>query len=109
MKIHVEIFLAAQLLQREQGTFTAQDIVDRVRQEWGDERPGVSTHASAHCVANAKANTATPYNYLWRIEHGRYRCFDPARDQPHPSRAGRPAQPVERDVPVAYRWALRGI
>lgn len=106
MKIHSEIYLAAQMLEHEQGTFTVQELLDRVRQEWGDERPGLRTHATAHCVANTQQNTGAPYNYLWRIDHGIYRCFDPRRDSPHPSREGRPTQPKRADVPIEHRWLL---
>ena len=51
MKIHVEIYLAAQMLQRERGTFSTSELVERVRKKFGDERLGVQTHAAAHCVA----------------------------------------------------------
>ena len=106
MKIHAEVYLAAHMLQREQGTFSASEVVERVRQEFGDERPGVQTHASAHCVANARLNTAYINNYLWWLDRGCYRCFDPARDTPHPDRVGGRDRPPLSDVLLKYRWLL---
>jgi hypothetical protein len=106
LKIHVEVYLAAQMLQREQGDFSAQDLVNRVRLLWDDARPGIYTHTTAHCVANAPLNTGTGYNYLWRLSHGEYRCFDPERDVPHSSRTACAHQPGLADVPESYRWLL---
>jgi hypothetical protein len=94
-QIHIEIYLASHMLQREQGTFSVIELVDRVGQEFGDDRPGVQTHASAHCVANAPLNTTYINNYLWRLDHGRYRCFDPTRDMPHPDRVGGRTHPYQ--------------
>ncbi|MBC8264591.1 MAG: hypothetical protein H8E47_10765 [Anaerolineales bacterium] len=107
MKIHVEIYVAAHMLQREQGTFSAIELVDRVRQEFGDTRPGVQVHATSHCVANKPLYTGYINNYLWQLEHGRYRCFDPARDTPHPDRVGGRIHPPLPDVPPKYRWLLQ--
>ncbi|MBL7202064.1 MAG: hypothetical protein ISS56_18140 [Anaerolineae bacterium] len=106
MKIHVEIYLAAHMLERAKGTFAPSELVDRVRKEFGDHRPGVKTHAHAHCVANAPLNTGYINNYLWRITDGVYRCFDPMQDTPHPDRIGGRHQPDWQDVPPEYRWLL---
>ena len=97
-KIHVEVFVAAQLLGRSQGTFMAEDLRREIEQRFGDTRPGVNTHVSAHCVANAPKNAATVYNYLWRLEQGRLRAFDPTTDQPHPTRANAAHVPRWGDV-----------
>ena len=91
LKIHVEIYLAEHMLQREQGPFSPSELVARVRKEFGDTRPGVQAHATSHCVANKALHTAYVNNYLWNLGHGRYRCFDPAQDTPHPERVAGPA------------------
>jgi hypothetical protein len=57
-------------------------------------------------VANAARHTGYILNYLWRIERGVYRCFDPTQDQPHPSRVNGRHQPDWQDVPSTYRWLL---
>ena len=106
MKIHVEIYLASLLLARERNTFTRRDIIDRVEAEFGDSRPGVGTHASAHTVANARKNTQVVYNYLWRVCRGNYRCYDPSRDVPHPSRRDSASRPSARDVPWKYFYLI---
>ena len=106
MDIHVEIYLAAQLLERERETFSAAELIERVREEFGDTRSGVETHAHTHCVANSPLNTSYVNNYLWRIERGMYRCFDLARDTPHPDRVGGRHRPEIQDIPPKYHWLL---
>lgn len=106
LKIHVEIYLAAQMLQREQRTFSASELVERVRQEFGDTRPGVRTHADSHCVANKPLHAAYINNYLWHLGKGQYRCFDPSHDTPHPDRIGGRYHPLVEDVPADYQWLL---
>jgi hypothetical protein len=106
VKIHVEVFVAAQLLTRSQGTFTAEELRHEIQQRFGDTRPGVNTHISAHCVANAPRHAGTVHNYLWRLDHGLLRAFDPAEDHPHPSRANASWVPNREDVPSEYRYLL---
>lgn len=106
LKIHAEIYLTAQMLQREQDTFSSGELVARVRDEFGDTRPGVQTHATSHCVANKPLHTAYVNNYLWQLDRGQYRCFDPARDTPQPDRVGGRDHPPLEDVPAEYRWLL---
>ncbi len=103
MTIHVEVYLASRMLGRQHGDFARSELIERVRREFGDNRPGVSTYATAHAVANAPKNTTVVYNYLWRLDLGRYRCFDPARDRPHPTRIDARHQPRRVDVPHMYR------
>ena len=107
VKIHVEIYLASRLLSRSgDGTFSLQELVQRVRSEFGDERHGVVTQAGGYCVANSPANAPTVRNYLWRLDQGRYRCFDARGDVPHPSRSHSPVQPIPEEVPQDYRDLL---
>lgn len=107
MTIQVEVFVASQLLSRTQGTFTTGQLRRDVKRLFCDTRPGMSTHASSHCVANARRNAGTVYNYLWRLAKGLFRVFDPSTDQPHPTRANASHLPNEDDVPVEYRYLLR--
>jgi hypothetical protein len=100
--IHVEVFVASQVLGRRQEKFTAEALRREVEQLFDDTRPGVSTHILAHCVANAPRNAATVYNYLWRLEQGLFRVFDPSRDRPHASRANAACLPLLKDVPTEY-------
>lgn len=110
VKIHMEVFVASQLLSRSQRTFTAEDLRVEIRRLFGDARPGVDTQISAHCVANAPKNAGTVHNYLWRLGHGLYRVFEPARDLPHSSRRRAGHAPHTEDVPMEYRFLLtRGI
>jgi hypothetical protein len=106
LKIHVEIYLAAQMLKRKQGTFSSGELVGRIQQKFGDTRPGVQTHATSHCVANKPLHTAYANNYLWQLGRGQYRCFDPARDTPHPDRLGGRDRPPLEDVPSEYHHLL---
>ena len=106
MKIHVEVFLTAQILAQNQDSFTPEELRKEIERRFGDTRPGIQTHISAHCVANAPKNTAVVSNYLWRLTDGRLRPFDPAKDQPHPSREDSRTSPDPRDVPAEYERLL---
>jgi len=76
VKIHVAVYLASRMLAGKKKTFTAKELIDRVRQEFDDWRPGVTFYVTSHAVANAKKATGVVYNYLWRTRYGIYRCFD---------------------------------
>jgi hypothetical protein len=106
LKIHVEVFIAAHLLAQDQGTFKPEDLRREIERRFEDTRPGVQTHISAHCVANTPKNAAVVSNYLWRLPEGRLRPYDPAKDQPHPSRADARTTPNPTDVPASYRYLL---
>jgi hypothetical protein len=106
MKIHAEMYLAAHLLEREQGTFSAKELVERVEREFGDTRAGVQAHATSHCVANKPLHTQYINNYLWHLDRGQYRCFDPSHDTPHLDRIGGRDHPPLEDVPLEYRRLL---
>jgi hypothetical protein len=102
IKIHVEVFVASRLLGQRQEAFTAEELRREIEQLFGDMRPGVSTHISAHCVANAPRNAPTVYNYLWRLDHGNLCPFDSGIDRPHPSRADAACLPPVEDVPPEH-------
>jgi len=106
LTIHAEVFLAAKLLSREKTTFTSRELRAKIEEEFGDTRPGVTTHICAHCVANAPKNTFVAYNYLWRVGRGRYRLFDPRSDHPHPTRKGGRTTPDPAGIPPNYQHLL---
>ena len=106
IKIHVEVFVASRLLGQRQEAFTAEELRREIERLFSDMRPGVSTHISAHCVANAPRNAPAVYNYLWRLDHGNLRPFDSRIDRPHPSRADAACLPPVEDVPPQYVYLL---
>ncbi|OQB27228.1 MAG: hypothetical protein BWY10_01521 [Chloroflexi bacterium ADurb.Bin180] len=106
VKIHVAVYLVSRLLAGKKKTFTAKELIDRVRQEFDDWRPGVGSYVSSHAVANANKGTAVVYNYLWNISYGLYQCFDPKHHSPHPSREDAATEPDPGDVPLKYRYLL---
>jgi len=108
MKIHVEVYIASRLLSQEQGTFTLGELVERVHDLFDDMSQGVQTYGSSGAVANAPKNLYVVYNYLWRIGHGLYRCFDPSRDTPLPARAHARREPLPEDVLAQYHHLLTG-
>ncbi len=76
LKIHVEIWLAAALL-HEAGhpTFSPGRLAEEVEHRFGDTRPGVVTHITAHCCASSPKNSAAVHNYLVRTDRGEYRLW----------------------------------
>lgn len=102
LKIHVEVFIASRLLSAEQETFTSTDLRERVKSEFQDERPGVKTHISAHCIANIPLRGPTGYNYIWNVARDEYRIFQFTIDEPHPARVSVLTQPHIEDVPGKY-------
>jgi hypothetical protein len=98
----VEVFIAARLLTQRTGSFSVDDLRREIETRFGDTRPGVMTHITAHCVANAPKNAETVSNYLWRLPDGTLCPFDPTRERPHPSRIGARSMPDRGDVPTAY-------
>ena len=107
MKIHVEVFIASRILGKNQTSFSTEDLIRFIQKEFGDNRPGVTTHATAVCVANAPLNHAVGYNYLWRLGHGDLRPFQPGLDKPNPERDKHQTQPRTEDVPEKYRYFLK--
>lgn len=109
VKIHVGVWLAAGLL-HEQGhaTFAARQLMEEIERRFGDRRPGVYTHVTAHCVANKRQNTATEYSYLFQTGSGEYRLYRQGDALDATRRGGRTA-PDKADVPEQYwdvwrRW-----
>lgn len=107
MKIHVEVFIAAQILGKNQSVFSPQDLMGFIRREFKDERHGINTHVTAASVANAPLNHANGYNYLWRLYQGEYRPFRQGQDLPKSERQNDRSQPLPVDVPEKYYYLLR--
>lgn len=107
MKIHVEVFIASRILGRNQTSFSTEDLIRFIQKEFGDSRPGVTTHVSAVCIANAPLNHAIGYNYLWRLDHGNLRAFQPDVDIPKLERRNHQTQPEAKDVPEKYHYLLK--
>jgi hypothetical protein len=97
-----EAWLATALLHREHPEaedFTLDDIRDRARREFHDERPGVWQHIVSHCVAANRPNPAQ-YRMLHGSARGRRRLYRPG-DPVHPERRGK-IYPEKRDIPERY-------
>ncbi len=106
-KIHVEVFIASQVLEQQQGIFTSADLKHFIKHEFDDERPGIATHISAHCVANAPLNTAHGYNYLWRLSDSKMRTFRSGCDTPIMERLALSSEPEIADLPTNFQYLLR--
>jgi hypothetical protein len=107
----VEVFIAASLLHKEQPGrpgFTIQEIVGRAEREniCGELRPGVSVHASQHCVAN-KAPNPGKHRMLFATGKHTRRLLLPD-DVVHPERTGK-MFPEPEEIPEKYlpllEWA----
>jgi hypothetical protein len=107
----VEVFLATALLHKEnpgRPEFTIQEITDRAQKEniYGEARPGVSVHASQHCVANRPPNPAK-HRMLYATGK-RTRRLLMRGDDVHPERTGK-IFPDAGEVPERYlsllEWA----
>jgi hypothetical protein len=106
-----EAWLATALLHREHPDaedFSLDEIRDRARREFHDDRPGVWQHIVSHCVASNRPNPAQ-YRMLHGSARGRRRLYRPG-DPVHPERKGK-IYPERRDIPQRYRslvdWYLR--
>jgi hypothetical protein len=98
-----EAWLATALLHREHPDaedFGLDEIRDRSRNEFHDQRPGVWQHIVSHCVASNPPNPAQ-YRMLHRSARGRRRLFR-SGDPVHPERKGKTC-PEKRDIPDRYR------
>lgn len=98
-----EAWIATALLQHEHPNaedFSLDEIRDRARKEFHDERPGVWQHIVSHCVASNRPNPAQ-YRMLHSSGRGRRRLYRPG-DPVHPDRRGK-IYPEKRDIPERYR------
>jgi len=107
MKIHVEVFMASRILCQRKPSFSPNEIINFIHTHFNDERHGIPTNVGAACVVNAPMNHPYCYNYLWRINQGEYRTFQPGRDTLSPEKRGFRHQPQKQDVPEKYHHFLR--
>lgn len=101
-----EAWLATALLHREHpdsDDFSLDDIRDRARREFHDDRPGVWQHIVSHCVASNRPNPAQ-YRMLHGSARGRRRLYRPG-DPVHPERKGK-IYPEKRAIPERYHQLL---
>lgn len=97
-----EAWLATALLHREHpdaDDFSLDDIRNRARDEFHDERPGVGRHIIGHCVASNPPSPAQ-YRMLHVSSRGRRRLYREG-DPVHPDRRGK-IYPEKRDIPERY-------
>ena len=97
-----EAWIATALLQKEHPEaegFGLDEIRDRAKREFHDNRPGVWQHIVSHCVASNRPNPAQ-YRMLHRTGRGRRRLYRPG-DPVHPDRRGK-IHPEKRDIPERY-------
>jgi len=107
--MQVEVFVASRLLGEQQEVFTREELYRKVHELFGDERPGLAgVIHSSRLVANRPINAPYIHNYLWLLDNGSLRCFDPAKDHPVRSRTRAPVEPSIREVPPEYAYLLRG-
>jgi hypothetical protein len=106
--VATETWIATALLQREhpeRDDFTIQEIIARVRAEnlTGSLRPGVSVHASTHCVANRDPRPAR-HRMLYATGKRTRRLFRDG-DTANPERTGR-ITPEAESIPERYLHLL---
>ena len=108
----IAVWIAVATMHKEAGNyavFSKRAIAERV--EWHGlckvSQDTVSTHISAHCVANAPANCAVPHRKIYRVGRDRYRLY--RRGDPCDAfRKNCEAAPPASSLPEAYgdlrRW-----
>jgi hypothetical protein len=90
---------------RDQPSFTARQIIDRIRKEQilSFAKSSVQAHIYQHCVANVEPSTGT-YRMLTRLPNSTFRLFRPG-DYSHPERKGK-TRPNRADLPKKYHFLL---
>ena len=108
IRVANEAWLGLALLQHEhpeRASFSAREILDRVKQEQAtpELRPGVQAHIYLHNVANAEPNSAR-YRMFYKLADDTYRLFQPT-DAAHPARKGK-MTPERNELPEKYHYLL---
>jgi hypothetical protein len=99
-----QVWIAVALLHRahpERESFRVQEVIDRVRTEFGEVREGIPVHVSHHAVANVKPSSGR-HRFLFRPQRGRVRLYRPD-DACHPDRERGGKFPRKSDLPERYR------
>lgn len=107
--IHVEVFIASQILRGQKITFSPVEIKNFIKNEFNDDRPGIVAHISSVCVANAPLNHPKGYNYLWSVGEKKYRVFNPKTDKPEIGRENDITCPELKDIPQKFRYLLENV
>lgn len=103
IRIADQVWIAVALLHREHPdaeAFTAPEIIERVRREFGQVSQAISPHIYLHCVANKPPNPGR-YRMLFETATGHWRLYRP-KDATHPGRTGSKCAPKPQQVPAAY-------
>jgi len=107
LRVADECWIALANLHREhpeRRSFTAKEIVDRLRREGGGEvRAGVQPHIYLHNVANL-APSSGRYRMFYKEQNGTYRLYRPG-DYSHPERTGK-TKPKREELPLKYEDLL---
>ena len=108
IRVADEAWLGLALLQHEhpeRASFSAREILDRVKQEQAtpELRPGVQAHIYLHNVANAEPNSAR-YRMFYKLADDTYRLCRPT-DAAHPARKGK-MTPERDELPEKYHYLL---
>lgn len=107
VKVADQVWIATALLHREHPQregFAAKEIINRVRGEFGEARPGIAVHVSRHAVASLPPNPGQ-YRMLSSAGPRRWRLFR-AGDPYHPEREGAKTHPMPAEIPPEYRDLL---
>jgi hypothetical protein len=108
VRVADEAWLGLALLQQEhpeRESFTAKEILDRVKTEHvhAELRPGVQAHIYMHNVANIEPNSAR-YRMFYKLANDTFRLFRPT-DPVHPLRRGKTV-PDREELPGKYHYLL---
>jgi hypothetical protein len=58
-------FVGSRVLGQTKPSFSPDDLIRIIQQEFDGFLPGVATHVSGVCIANTQLNHTKGYNYLW--------------------------------------------
>lgn len=103
VKVADQVWIATALVLREdpeREALAASEIVDRVRQEFGQVSPAVHAHVYQHCVASKRPNPARLRMLVQTLQR-KYRLFRPG-DSYHPDREGGRTAPDVKETPEKY-------
>lgn len=106
VKVADQVWVALALLTSEypiRDGFTAGEIRDRVRSEFGSVPPGIVTHISQHCVAS---KPVSPSRNRMITKRGSLNSLYREGDLCHPDRVSGKVLPRKNDLPPRYHELL---
>ena len=102
-----EVWIACAMLHcenRKRQSFKKEEIVGKIRLEFGSVKPAHDVHLSLNCIANKLPNPAN-YKLLYLCDDGSLRLFNEYTDKAHPERRGK-VRPVKDELPQKYHYLL---